>query len=771
MPSKKFWKSLGQLPVTLAAIVFSIFLLGVSAAVSLMPDMPGVNVAALVALLVALAGLTTSVIVLLTRARIRPKPAEVPHEGLLDVFPCPALITDRQGKVLQFAPMIGTVLAGVEIGAPVFGFFGELAPRARTLLADCNEGRQAQGMCALTSDSYATSLARLGQGRVLWTFCNRTVIEEMPLPESYGEAPRLTLGRNGAILWMNNALRQMLGGSRRHARDAFVDPPVEHGRLITVRTNRSIRQYLAVELSREAGRRDILLVAPPAGTQRIEQPEIERLPVAILTCSADGALLSANRAARRLIYGDEASVRPLPVHLSGLLEGLGRSLTDWLHQVCEGQAPGQPEFMRLLEQDTERFVQVTLTPQLNGQDLPRVMVVLNDATDLKVMEAKFTQTQKMQAIGQLAGGVAHDFNNLLTAISGHCDLLLLRHEPQDPEYADLIQIAQNSNRAAALVSQLLAFSRKQTLNPERLDVGATLSDLTHLLNRLVGEKVNLKLQLQSDTGPIRADKRQLEQVLMNLVVNARDAMPEGGEVRISAAGQQFDMPIVRDRARVPAGSYVLISVEDDGIGIPYEHQSKVFEPFFTSKKAGEGTGLGLSTAYGIVKQSGGYIFLTSTPGQGTRFDILFPVHTAEPDPVATPAPEPVRIRHGDGRVLLVEDEAPVRAFASRALRMRGYEVVEAASAEEALRHFDAPDFNVDVVVTDVIMPGMDGPTWVAEAMRTRPDLRVVFVSGYAEETFGDAKKIIANSVFLPKPFSLTDLTATVQEQMGESEAA
>jgi two-component system cell cycle sensor histidine kinase/response regulator CckA len=258
----------------------------------------------------------------------------------------------------------------------------------------------------------------------------------------------------------------------------------------------------------------------------------------------------------------------------------------------------------------------------------------------------------------------------------------------------------------------------------------------------------------------------LEQVLMNLVVNARDAMPEGGEIKITSGEQTYAFQQLRDRAHIPAGDYVVISVEDEGTGIPYEMQHKVFEPFFTSKKAGEGTGLGLSTAYGIVKQSGGFIFLNSAPGRGTRFDLLFPVHLAEEEIEVEKCPEPTRLRHGEGRILLVEDEAPVRAFASRALQMRGYEVVEASSAEEALDHFAAPDFHVDVVVTDVIMPGKDGPTWVAEAMQTRPDLRVVFVSGYAEEIFEEAKKVIANSVFLPKPFSLTDLTATVQAQMG-----
>ncbi|MEY8882573.1 ATP-binding protein [Donghicola sp. XS_ASV15] len=768
MPHRKIKNALRQSPVTVAALVLGVFLLGVGAALSLVPEMSTMALVGTTLMLLGITGLTFALVLRLSRPRHVRKMTQR-FEMLLDAFPCPALITDVDGNVLQVGPGVSDLLPGADIGCAIFPSLQEDAQKARDLLADCLLGRRSHGVCALAHDAFSMTLTPLEGERVLWTLCNRTVPEEHPAPEDDHHHLRLALGRNGAILWMNSALRDVLSGSRRNVRDVFLDPPLEHGKMVSLRSPRGIKEYLVVDLSRENGRREIMLAPPPATVQRLEQPDIEHLPVAILSCSPDGALLSANRAARRLLYGDTATPRSLPAHLSGVLEGLGRSLSEWLQQVANGQAVGQTEFMRLLEQERERYVQVTLSPQRDGQDKSRVMVLLTDATDLKALEAKFAQTQKMQAVGQLAGGVAHDFNNLLTAISGHCDLLLLRHEPQDPEYADLIQIAQNANRAAALVGQLLAFSRKQTLNPEQLDVGATLSELTHLLNRLVGEKVNLNFSQQAARLPIRADKRQLEQVLMNLVVNARDAMPDGGEIRIESSECQYDFPVMRDRAQIPAGSYIVISVEDDGVGIPFEHQHKVFEPFFTSKKAGEGTGLGLSTAYGIVKQSGGYIFLTSAPGRGTRFDLLFPVDQSEQIVAITPA-EPVRLRHGEGRVLLVEDEAPVRAFATRALQMRGYEVIEAASGEEALERFSEAGFHVDVVVTDVIMPGKDGPTWVAEALANRPDIPVVFVSGYAEETFEDAKKVIANSVFLPKPFSLTDLTATVQAQMGEQAA-
>ncbi|MGL6208369.1 MAG: ATP-binding protein, partial [Paracoccaceae bacterium] len=446
-----------------------------------------------------------------------------------------------------------------------------------------------------------------------------------------------------------------------------------------------------------------------------------------------------------------------------LFEGLGRPVSDWLADVGAERVPGGAEVLQVRSGDSEVFLQITLR-RFVDDGRPGVLAVLQDATALKTLEAQFVQSQKMQAIGQLAGGVAHDFNNLLTAISGHCDLLLLRHEREDPDFADLVQIHQNANRAASLVGQLLAFSRKQTLKPERIDLQEVLSDLAHLLNRLVGERINLRLTHAPDLGAIRADKRQLEQVLMNLVVNARDAMTAGGTIRIETEALTLREELRRDRAVVPPGDYATIRVTDTGIGIPEDRLEKIFEPFFTTKKAGEGTGLGLSTAYGIVKQSGGFIFVDSTLGQGSVFHLYFPIHHA-PAELREAPPQRVPIRQGQGVVLLVEDEAPVRAFACRALRMRGYTVLEAENAEEALETLEDPALDVDIFVTDVVMPGMDGPSWVKQALETRPNVRVIFVSGYVEDYLSETQARIPNSVFLPKPFSLTDLTATVQGQL------
>ncbi|HLQ20573.1 MAG TPA: ATP-binding protein [Tabrizicola sp.] len=488
--------------------------------------------------------------------------------------------------------------------------------------------------------------------------------------------------------------------------------------------------------------------------------DLEDVPVAIMTFGPDGVMRVANHAARDLMWKGE--IRAAMFH--DLFEGLGRPVSEWLADVVAGRHPGGSEVLRV-RGDEERFLQITLRRYVDG-GRPGALAILNDATRLKTMEAQFAQSQKMQAIGQLAGGIAHDFNNLLTAISGHCDLLLLRHGREDSDFADLEQIRQNANRAASLVGQLLAFSRKQTLNPEVLDLEDVLADLTHLLNRLMVDKVELSLgHLGRDAGKalgrIRADKRQIEQVLINLVVNARDAMPEGGDIRIETEPVTLAEDLKRDRATVPAGDYTVIRVTDHGIGIPEHQLRQIFEPFFTTKRVGEGTGLGLSMAYGIVKQSGGFIFVDSVVGQGTTFSLYFPVYEGE-DQAPVSETRRMAARQGEGVILLVEDEASVRAFASRALSLRGYTVLEAANAEEALAKLEDKTLHVDLFVTDVVMPGMDGPAWVRRAHLDRPNVKVVFMSGYAEDGLAEDQARVPNSVFLPKPFSLNDLTNTVQ---------
>ncbi len=609
------------------------------------------------------------------------------------------------------------------------------------------------------------SATRLGDGLFLWR------LED--LGRGTGgrgtdalDLPMLTAGPSGTILYMNEAFRRLVGGRRKRLEQIFEDMPITSGRLHKVRAAAGPVASLVAEVSGQGGRREIyLLPGESAPDQRMtDWDAVEDLPVPLMKVSVNGEILSSNRGARELLE------HPMPsgTRLGDLLDGLGRPITDWLREAATGAAGHAPQFLRGTGKRQDIFVQVMLNPVGGGgSGGEQLIAVLNDVTELKTLEAQFVQSQKMQAIGQLAGGVAHDFNNLLTAISGHCDLLLLRHDQGDEDYGDLIQIHQNANRAAALVSQLLAFSRKQNLRPERLDLRNTLADLAHLLNRLVGEKVRLTLNHDPALLPIRADKRQLEQVVMNLVVNARDAMPDGGEILIETENVTLRQPVERDRATIPAGDYVQVRVIDEGCGIPPERKPKVFEPFYTSKRPGEGTGLGLSTAYGIVKQTGGFIFVDSEIGRGTVFTIYMPVYDGPADPapetVAVADDRPINLAHNaDGVILLVEDEAPVRAFASRALRLKGYTVLEAESAEAALDILSDDEVHVDVFVTDVIMPGLDGPSWVRKALVARPDTKVIFMSGYAEDAFADGRSDIPGSSFLPKPFSLNDLTTTVQ---------
>lgn len=609
---------------------------------------------------------------------------------------------------------------------------------------------------------------RLGEDGFLWRMEDMMEREGSRGAESLS-LPMMTINKSGAVLFMNEALRRVMGGRAKRVEDVLVDVPQEglSGPQRIAGPAGDLHCY-AVEIAGRAGRREVYLLPAPETAPRASGPAraapelLDHLPVALLRIRRDGTLAMANRLARELLGHDTVIDMPF----SELVEGLGRSVRDWVTEVAEGRGSPRPEVARAKLPLKDVFLQVSLSRVVEGGE-PSLVAVLNDATELKTLEAQFVQSQKMQAIGQLAGGVAHDFNNLLTAISGHCDLLLLRHDQGDPDYGDLVQINQNANRAASLVGQLLAFSRKQNLQPEVLDMRDTLSDLGHLLNRLVGERVSLSLSQGPELPSIRADKRQLEQVIMNLVVNARDAMPEGGAITVETQTRTLDEELQRDRATVPPGTYVVVSVSDQGTGIHPDKIGKIFEPFFTTKRTGEGTGLGLSTAYGIVKQTGGYIFVDSVLGQGSSFTLYFPAYD-RPKETLQPALETLPREpagKGEGVILLVEDEAPVRAFASRALRMRGYTVLEAENAEEALQMLEDIELKVDVFVTDVIMPGMDGPSWVKKALEMRPDVKVVFVSGYAEDSFDNEQALIPNSVFLPKPFSLNELTATVHDQI------
>ncbi|MDE1152318.1 MAG: PAS domain S-box protein [Micavibrio sp.] len=390
-----------------------------------------------------------------------------------------------------------------------------------------------------------------------------------------------------------------------------------------------------------------------------------------------------------------------------------------------------------------------------------------DLTEQKKLEKQFTQSQKMQAVGQLAGGIAHDFNNLLTAMIGFCDLLLLRHKPGDPSFADIMQIKQNANRAANLVRQLLAFSRQQTLQPRVLDLAEVLSELSHLIRRLIGANIELRLQHSTDISLIKADQGQMEQVLINLVVNARDAMPGGGRlmVRTQNLVNPQGLKLSNDEI-LPPGEWATIEVEDTGTGIPPDIMTRIFEPFFSTKEVGAGTGLGLATVHGIVHQTGGFISVNSTVGKGTVFSIYLPRYNELPGQKKIEVVEEKQITSdltGSARILLVEDEDAVRTFSARALSNKGYQVMDAPGGVSALKILEEKKFTPEILITDVMMPEMDGTTLAKTVKEKYPAIKIIFISGYAEDRF---KEHLGSDVyFLPKPFTLKQLATKVKEVM------
>jgi len=482
---------------------------------------------------------------------------------------------------------------------------------------------------------------------------------------------------------------------------------------------------------------------------------LELLPLGLALVDRDGRFLTMNKAFRTAggIKGDK-----MPVYPGDLVAKEDKAaVADAVRRNSRGPAMSGDLAVRLSQQSGEP---VALTVAgLRGLGDAAVLLLLKDNSEEAKLKRQVAQATKMQAVGQLAGGVAHDFNNILTAIIGHCDLMMMRHTPGDSDYDDIQQIKSNSNRAAGLTRQLLAFSRQQTLRPQVLQVPDVVSEVSHLLKRLLGETVQLVVKHGRDLGPVRADPGQLEQVIINLAVNARDAMAEkgGGAVTIQTYAVRADQVAEIGSDILPVADYSALSISDTGTGIAPGVLGKVFEPFFTTKEVGKGTGLGLSTVYGIVKQSGGFIFADSKVGEGTRFTIYLPVHHIEPASgrARTVAKPQENELWGTGTVLLVEDEPMVRTVAERALTRHGYSVITASNGHEALDVIGRGE-PIALLISDVVMPEMDGPTMVREARKTRPELPILFMSGYAEEQLRNSIDI-DNVAFLPKPFSVQEL--------------
>ncbi|MDR3463599.1 MAG: ATP-binding protein [Beijerinckiaceae bacterium] len=488
-------------------------------------------------------------------------------------------------------------------------------------------------------------------------------------------------------------------------------------------------------------------------------------PVAIAIVDDAGSISQSNPAFARLMPEALKSSRLEQGGLKSIFAGIAERDRQALAQAIRAAVTGSdipPVDLNLVgegERSARLFVSGSGEPGVGGATIYAL-----DTTEQRTLKENFDQAQKMQAIGQLAGGVAHDFNNVLTAIIGFSDLLLANHRPTDPSFQDIMQIKQNANRAAGLVRQLLAFSRRQTLRPQTLQLGDVMSDLQMLMRRLAGEKIELELRHGRDLWLVKADVNQFEQVIINLVVNARDAMPDGGTITLRTYNvTPADCASFREDVLIPA-EYVAISVTDTGTGIPPDVLNKIYLPFFTTKEVGKGTGLGLSMVYGIVKQTEGYVFCDSTVGKGTTFTILLPRYIPQEsdEPVKKEAVKAVADSTGHGTILLVEDEEAVRAFGARALSSRGYTVLQAGSGLEALEVVESNPGKIDLVVSDVVMPEMDGPTMFGELRKRGITAKVIFVSGYAEDAFARNLPEGEDFGFLPKPFSLKQLIEAVK---------
>jgi two-component system cell cycle sensor histidine kinase/response regulator CckA len=505
-------------------------------------------------------------------------------------------------------------------------------------------------------------------------------------------------------------------------------------------------------------------------------------PMAIAGVDQDGRILRTNAPFLSLFSSVvDRDALDRRVRLDTVIHERDRNaLATALDKARQRQADITP-IDTVLPDNEERHVRFYVNAVADGTDgdaaEEAAIVYAVETTEQKALEAQMAQSQKMQAVGQLAGGIAHDFNNVLTAIIMASDLLLTNHRPSDPSFPDIMNIKQNANRAASLVRQLLAFSRKQTLRAEVLNLTDVLADLRMLLARLVGNDIKLKIDHGRDLWPVKVDIGQFEQVVVNLAVNARDAMPGGGDLTVHTRNvSSEESRTLGYRELVPA-DYVMVEVEDSGTGIPADVLKQIFEPFFTTKEVGKGTGLGLSMVYGIIKQTGGFIFCESEVGKGTTFRILLPRYIAEavkdgPNPggersesPVTPAKqtEAAKDLSGSATVLLVEDEDAVRMGGVRALTSRGYTVHEASSGVEALEVFEQLEGKVDIVVSDVVMPEMDGPTLLGELRKRQANIKFVFVSGYAEDAFAKNLPADAQFGFLPKPFSLKQLATVVKE--------
>ena len=594
--------------------------------------------------------------------------------------------------------------------------------------------------------------------------------------------------------WVGEDIRTLLTKSTLHT--YLIDPPKD-ANPYDLTPDQSIRQVVEIKMKGTAGKTFLasinqIVVAEEDGRVRtravvrdltaeramrkaLEASEdrfqrfFEEAPLGIIQVDEDGMISDCNYAFAEMI---KVSIEDIQrTEFEALISE--RDLEKVMHEIGRIDKGQEGDPLEITMEDKHGVPVIAQMYARKFKGSHSTVLHFIDITERKSLEAQFVQSQKMQAIGQLAGGVVHDFNNLLTAIIGYCDLLILRHKPGDPSFQDIQQIEQNAQRAAALVKQLLAFSRQQTLQPKPHDMSEILIEVSHLLRRLLGVTIDLDVIHGTGLALVKVDERQMEQVLMNLAVNARDAMGGmGGTGSLTIVTENYsntsaDELISED---LPAGDWVRIKVTDTGCGISEDNMNRIFEPFFTTKKVGEGTGLGLATVYGIIRQTGGFLDVHSEIDKGTSFIIYLPQATEEEQQEQAKATEVeeenTQDLTGSECILLVEDEDAVRTFSERALANKGYEVLAAETGDRAWEMFESGEIDrLDLMITDVVMPGMDGSELAQKVREKHPDLKIIFMSGYTEDRLKDHQE--GNIHFLPKPFKLNQLAAKVKEVLEE----
>jgi two-component system cell cycle sensor histidine kinase/response regulator CckA len=489
----------------------------------------------------------------------------------------------------------------------------------------------------------------------------------------------------------------------------------------------------------------------------------------VFALGPDGTVTSLNAAFERVTGWPAAEWLGKPfeqlVHPDDL-----RLLFEFVDSAVRGETQPVSQLRVRTRKGDYRMGEFAATPQFREGRLVGVLGIARDITDRLSLEQQLRQAQKMEAVGRLAAGVAHDFNNILTAITGYAQLLLEDLGPKDPHRADVDEIRKAADRAAGLTRQLLAFSRQQVLQPTVLDLNTLLSETESMLGRLLGEDILLATRLAPGLGAVKTDRGQLEQVIMNLAVNARDAMPQGGQLTIETANVEMDDIYAREHFPALPGSYVMVAVSDTGTGMSQDTQAHMFEPFFTTKGKGKGTGLGLATVYGIVKQSAGFIWVYTEPGQGTTFKIYLPRVGQVPEPRVSRPSSGAANMDGTETVLLAEDEAAVRAVARQSLERHGYTVLEAPSGEAALDLAQRYSGRIHLLLTDVVMPGMGGRALALRLAALRPELRTIYMSGYTDEAITRHGVLDPGVAYVQKPFSPDALVRKVREVLDEEDA-